>query len=240
MTGDATTPGDQAQDRQKNNLCATSPASAITISDLKTLQKAVDAAGVDYGSVHITPPHAGPPADRSTLFTKLPSGSAKEGDLVSFIGYIVEAKPGSSETVNCHCDKQDAIDVHIGLSDHLLSLRAVPASASKQQKDAIIAANDAKLCTKAIVAEPIPHKRPAALELTAIEPLRDNKKIVNVTGQLFFDASHRPCKGTKVGSGDPARVTVFEIHPVYDIAVCNQSTMTKCKSSSATWKSVLQ
>src|SRR5215467_15036912 len=46
MTGDATTPGDQAQDRQKNNLCATSPASAITISDLKTLQKAVDAAGV--------------------------------------------------------------------------------------------------------------------------------------------------------------------------------------------------
>lgn len=240
MTGDATTAGDKAQDRVKNNLCAKAPASAVTITDLKALQTAVDASGVDYGSVHITPPHSGPPTDRSTLFTKLPSGSAKEGDLVSFIGYIVEAKPGSSETVNCHCDKPDAIDVHIALADHLLNLPKAPAHASTQQKRAITASNNAKLCTSSIVAETIPHKRPAALELTAIEPLRDNKSIVKITGQLFFDASHRACKGTKPGKEDPARVTVFEIHPVYDIEVCSQNTMSKCTSNPSNWKSVLQ
>ena len=240
MTGDATSAGDQAQDRQKNNLCAKDPARAITITDLKALQKAVDATGVDYGSVYMTPPHAGPPADRSTLFTKLPSGSGKEGDLVSFIGYIVEAKPGSSESVNCHCDKSDAIDVHIALAEHLLNLKVAPAGASKQQRDAVNQSNDAKLCPTSFVAETIPHKRPTALELTAIEPLRDKKNIVKITGQLLFDASHRPCKGTKRGAEDPARMTVFEIHPVYDIAVCNQNTMSKCKSSSANWKSVLQ
>ncbi len=238
-SGDATTAGDQAQDRQKNNLCAKNPARMITIKDLTALQKAVDATGVDYGSEHAHPAHAGPPADRSTLFAKLPSGSAKEGGLVSFIGYIVEAKPGSSETVDCHCTEPDAIDVHIAVADHLLNLQEKPANASKQQEHAITVSNDAALCTNSFVAETIPHKRPAALELKAIEPLRD-KKIVKITGQLFFDGSHRPCHGTTPGSGDPSRVTVFEIHPVYDIEVCSHSTMNQCTSNSNNWKPVLQ
>ena len=240
ITGDATAPGDKAQDRQKNNLCAKAPARVITIKDLKALQKAVDATGVDYGSEHTPPPHAGPPADRSTLFAKLASGSANEGDLVSFIGYIVEAKAGSNETVDCHCTKADAIDVHIALADHLLKLQAKPANASKEEEHAITVSNDAALCSNSFVAETIPHKRPAALELKAIEPLRDKKSIVKITGQLFFDGSHRPCKGKTPGSGDPSRLTVFEIHPVYDIEVCSQSTIGQCTSDSSNWKSVLK
>ena len=239
ITGDATSAGDKAQDEQKNNLCAKGTPRMITIKDLTALQKDVDDTGVDYGGEHGSKPHAGPPADRSTLFTKIPSGSPKEGDLVSFIGYIVEAKPGSSETVDCHCTKPDAIDVHIALADHLLNLQAEPASATTDQKHAITVSNDAALCTNSFVAETIPHKRPAALELTAIEPLRD-KNIVKITGQLFFDGSHRPCNGSTPGTGDPSRLTVFEIHPVYDIAVCSQSAMNQCTGDPKNWKSVLQ
>jgi hypothetical protein len=238
VTGDAKTDGDKAQDRLKNNLCANGPARVITIKELTALQNAVDAAGVNYGNEH-EGKGGGPPADRSTLFTKLPAGSAKEGDLVSFIGYIVEVKPGSSETVDCNCTETDAIDVHIAVADHLLDLKTDPANATQQQKHEITVKNDAQLCTNSFVVETIPHKRPAALEQMAIEPLRD-KQIVKITGPLLFDASHKPCNGTTPGTGDPARVTVFEIHPVYDIEVCSQSAMTQCTANSNNWKSVLQ
>ena len=239
MTGDATSAGDKAQDSQKNDLCAKGPARMITIKDLTALQKAVDATGVDYGGEHGTKPHAGPPADRSTLFTKLPSGSAKEGDLVSFIGYIAEAKPGSSETVDCHCAVPDAIDVHIAVADHLLTLPEAPATATAAEKQKATSDRDALLCTNSFVVETIPHKRPAALELTAIDPIRAKKSIVKITGPLFFDGSHRPCQGSIPGTGDPSRITVFEIHPVYDIEVCSQTTMAQCTSTSTNWKSVV-
>jgi hypothetical protein len=238
ITGDASGDGDKAQDRLKNNLCVNSPARVITIKELTALQSDVDATGVSYGNEHQS--HGGgPPADRSTLFTKLPPDSAKEGDLVSFIGYIVEVKPGSSETVDCHCTEKDAIDVHIAVADHLLNLQTEPAKATPAQKHQVTVKNDAQLCTNSFVVETIPHKRPAALEQTAIEPLR-NKKIVKITGPLLFDASHKPCDGKTPGNGDPARVTVFEIHPVYDIEVCSESAMTQCTASSNNWKSVLQ
>jgi hypothetical protein len=238
MTGDATSKGDQAQDRQKNNLCAKGAPRLVTISDLRDLQDAVDKSGVDYGSTHTKPPHAGPPADRSTLFSKLPPGSAREGDRVSFVGFVVEAKKGSSETVNCHCTEIPSVDVHIALADHQLNLKEAPASAAPAAKKEITESNDAALCANSFVAETIPHKRPSVLELAAIEPLRN--KIVKVTGQLFFDGSHRPCKGASPGSGDPARLTVFEIHPVYDIEVCSQNSLAQCTTGSSNWKSVLR
>jgi len=237
-TGDATSNGDQAQDRQKNNLCAKGTPRVVTMSDLNTLQNAVDKSGVDYGSTHTKPPHAGPPTDRSTLFAQLPTGSAREGDLVSFVGFIVEAKKGSSETVNCHCTESPSVDVHIALADHPLNLKEESADASTAQKHAITVGNDSALCTNSFVAETIPHKRPSSLELAAVEPLRN--KIVKVTGPLLFDGSHRPCKGTKPGTGDPARLTVFEIHPVYDIEVCSNNSLAQCRASSNNWTSVVQ
>lgn len=238
ITGDATTDGDKAQDRLKNNLCANGPTPVITMNELTALQHAVDATGVTYGNEH-EGDGGGPPADRSTLFTKLPAGSPKEGDLVSFIGYIVEVKPGSSETVDCNCTEADAIDVHIAVADHLLDLQTDPANATNEQKHEVTVKNDAELCTNSFVVETIPHKRPVALEQKAIEPLR-GKKIVKITGPLLFDASHKPCNGTTPGTGDPARVTVFEIHPVYDIEICSQSAMTQCTANSNNWKLVLQ
>ena len=237
MTGDATSPGDQAQDQQKNNLCATGTPHLVTIDDMKNLQQDVDKSGADYGGTHSTPPHAGPPADRSSLFTKVPGGSPKEGDLVSFVGYIVEAKPGSEETVNCHCKDPLSIDVHMALADHPLNLQKAASNATTAEKHAITVSNDAALCTNSFVAETIPHLRPASLELTAIEPIVGSK-IVKVTGPLLFDGSHRPCKGSIPGSGDPSRLTVWEIHPVYKIEVCNSTKLDQCKADSGNWQSV--
>ena len=116
----------------------------------------------------------------------------------------------------------------------------LPPHPTPQEEHDVTSNNNAELCTNSIVAETIPHKRPTALELTAIEPLKTSKSIVKVTGQLFFDASHRSCKGTTPGSGDPARVTVYEIHPVYNIEVCSDSDISKCTGSSNNWKSVLK
>jgi hypothetical protein len=222
LTGDAASDGDKAQDTQKNNLCATGTPRVVTIADLQALQKSVDLSGVDYGNEDEH--HQGPPANRADLFTKLPSGSPKEGDLVSFVGFIVEAKPGSSETVNCHCGPNPlSIDVHMALADHQMNL----AGATK----------DADLCTNSFVSETIPHLRPAYLELTAVQPIV-GKKIVKITGPLLFDGSHRPCQGTQRGSSDPARLTVWEIHPVYKIEVCTKTTLDQCAADSANWQPV--
>jgi hypothetical protein len=49
------------------------------------------------------------------------------------------------------------------------------------------------------------------------------------TGQVFVDASHKPCKDGKGLPGNPARFTVAELHPVYAIDVCKFATKAKCK-----------
>jgi hypothetical protein len=44
---------------------------------------------------------------------------------------------------------------------------------------------------------------------------------VRVTGQLYFDSSHFPCSGGQgAGEGNPKRVSLWEIHPIYKFEVC--------------------
>jgi len=67
---------------------------------------------------------------------------------------------------------------------------------------------------------------------------------VMLTGQLFFDASHSPCSGKKKitqneaeaegikqdpARGNPARMAVWGIHPVYAIEVCKSISLQQCK-----------
>jgi hypothetical protein len=84
----------------------------------------------------------------------------------------------------------------------------------------------------------IPHLRPAAFERASLNALRD-KKVVKVFGQLFFDASHHPCEGSRPGRGDPARASSWEIHPVYDIRVCRERALADCKGDDASlWQPI--
>ncbi len=238
VSGDATEQGDQIQDSVKNNLCASTSVHEVTISDLKSLQSGVDESGLKYGNRHVDSSLPPPPVNREEFFEKEKASGLGEGDTVFFIGYIAEAKPGSPETVNCHCTGALFNDIHVALADHPLKLKTAPANASAAAKHRVTVSNDAALCTNSFTAEVSPHLRPAVLTRARLDALKD-KSIVKITGQIFFDASHHPCKGTAGGSEDPARFTSWEIHPVYAVDVCKKSTLAECRGDDpSVWKAL--
>jgi len=56
------------------------------------------------------------------------------------------------------------------------------------------------------------------------------------TGQLFFDASHKPCRN---GRGSPKRSTLWEIHPVYGVEICIDPNMQCTVDSDANWQQLI-
>jgi hypothetical protein len=240
LSGDASEPGDQAQDRVKNNLCASGAGHELSLAELGKLQKGVDDDhDLVYGNRHIHHDLPPPPVDREKFFEKEKANGFGEGDPVFFVGFIVETRAGNPETVNCHCRGAQFNDIHLALADHPLHLRKAPANATPAEKRQITRRNNKKLCLNSFTAELIPHRRPAALERASLNKLKD-KKIVRVSGQLFFDASHHACEGDRPGSGDPARAASWEIHPVYDIQVCKKTAVADCKGDDTTVWQALQ
>ena len=80
-------------------------------------------------------------------------------------------------------------------------------------------------------AEISPHFRPDTwLEIVGLNI--SPKRPLRITGQLFFDASHQPCRPNKRHS--PARFTSWEIHPVYNIEVCQFKSASSCPLSGTT------
>ena len=110
----------------------------------------------------------------------------------------------SGESVNCKRKGKENNDIHITL----------------------VTAPDDPPCG-GIVAEMIPHYRPKAWRDSAIQAL---ERPVRVTGHLFFDSPHLPCdeEGNPVG-GNLARVSLWEIHPVYAFEVCKYTTLPACR-----------
>jgi hypothetical protein len=108
----------------------------------------------------------------------------------------------SGESVNCGSDQFADNDIHIAL---------VETADEESENDSL-------------TAEISPHFRPAAWDRFDVNPktsqiangLPLKGRQVRLTGQLFFDGSHHPCK---VGQCGPARFTVWEIHPIYAIEV---------------------
>lgn len=130
-----------------------------------------------------------------------------EGTLVEFVGYLLEAhvsNVGKGELVNCKLGGKLFNDVHIGLVKSL---------------------NEDDAC-QSVTAEMSPHLRP---ESWTDLPDLTIKRPVRVTGPLFFDGSHRACHGDVRPS--PNRISVWEIHPVYQFEVCKNKTLAACKAS---------
>ena len=74
-----------------------------------------------------------------------------------------------------------------------------------------------------IVAEMIPHHRPAAWTAVTVRKVKASKSLVRITGNLMFDSSHTPCKdGSPIGR-NPARLSLWEVHPIYKFEVCTAS-----------------
>jgi hypothetical protein len=207
------------QNQAKNNFCASGPPLTVTPDILLNLQRATEAAKVSFGS------HALLPKDRATLEKGFVVGGKtyREGQLVQLAAFFIETHPAdlsSGESVNCD-SKGDPLgnDVHMALGT----------------------AYGADECTS-VTAELSPHFRPSEWEVIGeirakgktAKPAPITKFPIRVTGQLFFDASHKLCSNGKEVGGDPARQSAWEIHPVYQVDVCRQQTLTDCKADSTT------
>jgi hypothetical protein len=201
-TPPAKLPADGPQNAVKNNFCTKSNTpETITVQKVTLLQGSANTAEANLKD---TPGE--PPPNRDFL-TKL-----GEGNLVVFEGYVFHARQECKESVNCELDvpNENAFhDIHIALLGKPRQTKAT--SAKKQQ--------DAEECT-GFVAEMIPHHRPPEWTECNVNDVANKGLRVRVTGQQFFDGSHVACKnGVPVGS-DPKRVSLWEIHPIYQFDVC--------------------
>jgi hypothetical protein len=211
------------QNELKNNFCAQGSPVELTFADFGRLQGRASSRRIRFGSSRSLP------ADRSKLkdiLTLKDGTKVGEGTVVTLEGFVFGAqhsntkyfrfggKPGSGESVNCKSGEVDRNDIHIQLVETKKLVKK------------------GKEC-KSVTAEISPHFRPAAWDRFDINP-RTNKHLpgdapplplsgarVRLTGQLFFDASHSPCRN---GKGSPARKSIWEIHPVYAIEVFDEAS----------------
>jgi hypothetical protein len=192
--------GMRLQDMAKNNFCAKGKPVVLRFSDYPSLQKAAEKAlGANYKVGR-------PPQDRSGLkkIAKVRGTTVGEGDVVRIVAFVEKAHysdVSKGENVNCNLSGEPDNDIHIPL-------------VSKAGDDEC----------NSVTAEISPHFRPNAWTPSNLNqpgvPLR-------FTGQLMFDAEHKPCaQGKKI---NPARVSVWEIHPVYAVDVCKSAS--KCDAS---------
>ena len=150
-------------------------------------------------------------------FYPLNGKSIGEGDVVRLKAWILEAHVSdcaAGEEVNCGTPGFVNNDLHIPLVD--------PSAGGQKQGE----------CTS-VTSEISPHFRPSSwADLDLKTPV---KNVVRVTGPLFYDNAHKPCAtltSTSAPTGDPARSTLWEIHPVYQLEVCASSDASQCDVNS--------
>jgi hypothetical protein len=211
ITDDSTGTTDDAAARaveyeRKNDLCALTlgPVVDLDFADLYRLQDQADQKSAD-GNFKIG--HGMPSMPDRSVLKNMPLADGRsidEGQPVRLVGYVADVKKsGSDEGVNCHNTTELKTDIHINLS---------PAKDDPYQ---------------GVVVEITPHHRPANWNHATTRNtlyMRGNVRVVNVvrvTGQLFFDSRHGvKMVDTGVNDGNPARESLWEIHPVYAIDIC--------------------
>jgi hypothetical protein len=172
----------------------------VSIPDLIGLQQQVESdKSIPFGNPrnHPLTNSAGPATDRSGL------EALGEGTQVVLTGYVKLARQEGAESVNCgkNVPNQSAYhDIHISIVD-------TPGAAE----------------CGGIVAEMIPHDRPASWTPTLVNKVAESGLLVRLTGNLMFDSSHSPCQNGTALSGDPSRASLWEVHPIYKFEVCTQS-----------------
>lgn len=184
------------QNEAKNNFCAPDPPIPTTIAQLIALQQAAQAQDIPFGrpAQHPNSTEPGPATDRSPLV------ALGEGQQIVLQGFVKIARQEGGESVNCGKnvpDKPEFHDIHISIVQNL---------------------TDAEC--DSVVAEMTPHHRPPAWTAERVNQVAKAKLWVRVTGQRFFDSSHSTCQNGTPIKGDPSRVSLWEIHPIYDFEVC--------------------
>ena len=185
------------QNMAKNNFCATGTPQTITIADLTNLQAQVEKnPAINFGNENKGTRKRGPTTNRAPL------KQLGEGKLVTLKAFVLIARQEGGESVNCEKNVPNQPlfhDIHISL---------------------VASADVADECA-GVVAEMSPHHRPDAWTHGNVEKVSKLKLPVRVTGHLYFDSSHFPCSnGQGSGEGNPKRVSLWEIHPIYKFEVC--------------------
>lgn len=189
------------QNEAKNNFCAADPAQPIAIPDMLTLQTQVQQdSTIPFGNSHNHPltSTAGPAKDRSHLV------AMGEGHKVVLQGFVKLARQEGEENVNCGKtvpNQPQYHDIHIS----------------------IVQSPDDSECS-GVVVEMVPHHRPSGWTAANVEAVANARSAVRVTGQLMFDSSHTPCINGVANQGDPARASLWEVHPIYQFDVCTQAS----------------
>lgn len=192
--------GKRLEINAKNNFCADGDPVPISYDDFKSLQAASDNVGGLKKTLKTT---------REPLLNILSSPGRPaigEGSVVQFVAFVLDAHhsnvgKGKGELVNCKLPDREDNDIHIEL---------------------VIDPSDDDPCNS-VTTEMSPHFRPEAWE-----ELVDLKieRPVRITGPLFFDGSHQPCRDGK--RPNPKRISVWEIHPTYQFEVCKNKTLVAC------------
>jgi hypothetical protein len=200
-----------AQNIVKNDFCAPDPPVPLKFVDFDALQQSVAEKEISFGSARL-------PTNRVPLRDMVnvgPSKAVGEGSFVRLAAFIASARNAdvaTGESVNCRLAGAENNDIHVNLVEN-------------QTDD---------LCFS-VTAEISPHLRP--VQWTQLSQMQTNRP-VRISGQLFFDASHRPCEQGRSGP-HPRRRSTWEIHPVYAIDICNYDTLNKCAADDdKAWKAL--
>ena len=235
------TSGQQAQNRVKNNFCAHQNATPATITryTFDRLQaRTPSKATLPWGSRDSIPATDSARNALHDLYTTTYGDTVGEGSYVQFVGYILEGHFGGAESVNCDLNRRQSVDIHLAL----VTVRPSTLDLTNYDTE----------CTS-VTAEISSHHRPidwdilgrmtkpgAGRKLTgAQEKLADEdlRRPIRIRGQLMFDASHRLCANGHRTTGNPARRSGWEIHPVYSIDVCESATtLASCQIDGRRWK----
>src|SRR5215813_3504837 len=187
------------QNAAKNNFCASGDPEVITFEDLKNLQARVNAdRSINFGNKNTLERKKGPTIERAPL------KALGEGKLVTLRAFVLIARQEGAESVNCGNTVPENDDLFHDIHISLVASAETPLT------------NE---CSS-VVAEMSPHHRPDAWTQANLQKVAKAKALARVTGQLFFDSSHVVCAGNTAVPGNPKRMSLWEIHPIYKFEVC--------------------
>jgi hypothetical protein len=147
-------------------------------------------------------------ADRGVLQNLVNSlGEGASVQIVAFLAPGTGPHPNTGESVNCNLTGAINNDFHIPVTEE--------------------AGQDE---FSAIVVEMVPQgadggpKRNAAWTLVKLQKVQSLKRMVKISGQLFYDNAHFPNSDPKHPlNGQPKRFSLWEVHPISQISVCKKA-----------------
>jgi hypothetical protein len=219
------------QNEIKNRFCLPgAPTTPVEIGfdTFDALQKAAQENHIHFGRITLADGSSVEdlPPDRSVLVDLITNTNGQklgEGSLVTLEGFIFKAQHsnlGKGESVNCNMPSLAGNDIHIALSRTKSGAKKISEKSECETVTAEITPHHRSAVYNRFDTNPKdflngkPQKKGA--DKLKGQPLPLQSARVRLTGQLFFDGSHSPCRN---GKGGPPRRSIWEIHPVFEIEV---------------------